>query len=97
MELGLEAASDEDILREATVDGRVLLTSDLDYAELASRSASACVVVFRMQRLKPRDVLRRLREVVAVHGPRLSTGVIVSVGAARHRISENRSRREEQR
>jgi predicted nuclease of predicted toxin-antitoxin system len=96
-EVGLQSAADRLIFARATAESRILLTSDLDFAALASRSpSSACVIIFRMQRLKPRDVARRLHEVIAAEGERLAAGLIVSVDAMRHRASERADRQEEQ-
>jgi predicted nuclease of predicted toxin-antitoxin system len=97
-ELGLQSATDGLIFARATAEQRILLTSDLDFAALATRSSlpAACVIVFRMQRLKPGDVVRRLQEVAAAEGERLAAGLIVSVDAMRHRASERADRQEEQ-
>jgi hypothetical protein len=59
--------SDADVLAWAARDGRILLTFDKDFGELARASAlpSTCgVVLFRMPMPKPGDVGQRLANLV---------------------------------
>ena len=59
--------SDPDILAWAVREGRILLTFDKDFGELARTSAlpTACgVVLFRIPMPRPGDVGRRLAELV---------------------------------
>lgn len=59
--------SDQDVLAWATRDGRILLTFDKDFGELAGASAlpGTCgVVLFRMPMLNPGDIGPRLSNLV---------------------------------
>jgi predicted nuclease of predicted toxin-antitoxin system len=94
MDIGFESARDEAILAHPTSDDRTVLTSDLDFVELASQSprAEACIILFRMQRLKPSVVVHRTLDIADQDGRRLAAGAIVSVDAVRHRISDRSDR-----
>lgn len=57
-DLGLHRADDEDILQEATEQGRVVLTMDLDFGTLLAMSGKVCpgVIIFRLPFSTPEQV-----------------------------------------
>ena len=85
---GLDRLSDPDILEKARREGRVVLTHDLGFGELvaASQAKPPSVVVFRLRSMRPEQVNRHLREVLARHGSALQQGAIVAVREARARV-----------
>lgn len=81
IEQGLERLVDRDILVKARNEERILLTVDLDFAQLSALSGEPfpSVILFRLGNVS-RDVLEvRLAEVLSQCAEDLETGAIVSV------------------
>ncbi len=80
-EAGLDRLPDSDIVEEARKEGRILLTSDLDFGDLLAASGEALpsVVIFRLRNMQPDNVNRHLRYILDNHAGDLTQGVIVSV------------------
>ncbi len=81
VEQGLERFVDRDILVKARNEGRILLTVDLDFAQLSALSGEPfpSVILFRLGNVS-REVLEvRLAEVLSQCAEDLETGAIVSV------------------
>jgi predicted nuclease of predicted toxin-antitoxin system len=81
VEEGLERLGDGDILVKARYEGRILLTVDLDFAQLSAMSGEPfpSVILFRLGNVS-REVLEvRLAEVLSQCAEDLATGAIVAV------------------
>lgn len=80
--------TDEEILTLAREAGEVVLTHDLDFAELASARGESLpsVVVFRLSNMKPESVWEALVQVLASCEDALEDGSIVSVTRASFRV-----------
>jgi len=78
---GLHRAFDSVILEKAVNEGRVLLTHDLDFAELlaASGGKSPSVIIFRLRNMHPDRVNICLNMIMDIHVEALEKGVIISV------------------
>jgi predicted nuclease of predicted toxin-antitoxin system len=65
-EQDLHALPDNEVMRKAWEEKRVLLTMDLDFAQLASTGMDALptVVVFRLNDQRPQSIQRRLEELI---------------------------------
>jgi predicted nuclease of predicted toxin-antitoxin system len=87
-EEGLDQLPDPAILDKARQEGRVLLTSDLDFGELVAASGAnlPSVVVFRLRDMRPGGVNQYLREVVAHHADALDEGAVISVDEGHVRV-----------
>lgn len=88
VELGLHQLSDRAILEKARVDGSIVLTHDLDFAELIAASGARLpsAVIFRLRNMRPENVGRHLDRVIEQCGVALEEGAIVSVGDALLRV-----------
>jgi predicted nuclease of predicted toxin-antitoxin system len=77
----LDKLPDSEILDKARTEGRVLLTSDLDFGDLLAASGEALptVVVFRLRSMVPENVNRHVTMLLAQHSAELEQGVVVSV------------------
>ena len=78
---GLQRAFDSFILEKALNEGRVLLTHDLDFAELlaASGGKAPSVIVFRLRNMHLDRVNMCLIMILKKHIEALEKGVIISV------------------
>jgi predicted nuclease of predicted toxin-antitoxin system len=87
-EEGLHRMPDGGIFAKALAEDRVVLTFDLDFAEIAalSRGAKASVVVFRLHNTRTRHVIDRLAAVLADSAESLEEGAVLVVEESRHRI-----------
>jgi predicted nuclease of predicted toxin-antitoxin system len=81
-------AADQDVLAWAAREGRILLTFDKDFGELARRSASprTCgVVLLRMPMPRPSDVGQRLATVIAARDDWAGHFSVIEPGRVRMR------------
>jgi predicted nuclease of predicted toxin-antitoxin system len=88
VEQGLERLADEDILLKARQEDRILLTVDLDFAQLSAASGESfpSVILFRLGNVA-REVLEvRLIEVLSQCERDLAIGAIISVRDEAFRI-----------
>ena len=87
-EQGLHRLPDDEVLRKASAEKRVLLTFDLDFAEILAFSAGkpASVVLFRLRDTRTDHVKGRLARVLAESAPALEKGAVVVVEDSRHRV-----------
>jgi predicted nuclease of predicted toxin-antitoxin system len=87
-EENLHRLSDGEIFQKATREQRVLLTFDLDFAEIVALSGSAevSVILFRLKDTRVDFVLSRLAAILRESGHLLPSGVILLVEDTRHRI-----------
>lgn len=87
-ELGLGTLSDAAILSRAVRGGRVVITHDLDFANLLAASSSELpsVVLFRLRNMRPERVMTRLSFVLANYASDLDKGAIISVSELQIRL-----------
>jgi len=87
-ELGLGTLPDSDILDRARSETRVVVTHDLDFANLLAASAAELpsVDIFRLQNMRPEKVIPRLCSLLADHSRDLEKGAILSVSELRIRL-----------
>ena len=85
---GLERLQDAAILDKARIEGRVLLTHDLDFGELVAASGARLpsVVIFRLRNMHPDRVNRYLHRIITDHHDSLRQGAIISVTEAKIRV-----------
>ena len=84
----LETPPDPEILVKARDEHAVLLTDDLEFADLvaASRAQLPSVVIFRLRSMRPENVSRYLGILLDQHGDSLREGAVVSVTESRIRL-----------
>lgn len=87
-EEGLETLPDPAILEKARDQGYVLLTHDLDFAELVAASGARLpsVVIFRLRNMRPENVSKYLQKALTQGLKALEDGAILSVTEALIRI-----------
>jgi len=87
-ELRLGTLSDSDILARAVSESRIVVTHDLDFANLLAASSAKLpsVIVFRLQNMRPEKVISRLYSLLADHSGDLEKGAILSVSELRIRL-----------
>ena len=87
-EQGLERLPNGEIFNKAVDEGRVVLTFDLDFGEIAASTSGprASVIVFRLHNTRVANVIDRLEAVLAESSPALEGGVVITVEESRHRI-----------
>jgi predicted nuclease of predicted toxin-antitoxin system len=85
---GLERLSDREVLEKARLEQRVLLTHDLDFADLIAATGGQLpsVVVFRLRDMQPETVNRHVDRILEQHMESLEKGCIASVTEAQIRI-----------
>lgn len=85
-EIGLAGAPDQDVLQQATADGSIVLTSDLDFGDVLARTRSGMVVIVRLRSNVTARVTARLETALPQAAPALEGSVVVVVEEARLRI-----------
>lgn len=86
-DLGLGTAADHEILEAATRSGQILLTVDLDFGEILSRSAGrASVLILRLRSTATAVICRRLEVALALAAEALDDGAVVVVGEGSLRV-----------
>ena len=87
-EEGLHRAPDEQVFAKALEEGRIVLTFDLDFGDLAALTGerAARVILFRLDNTRTPHVVDRLAAVLDTSTDALGRGVIVIVEETRHRI-----------
>lgn len=85
---GLERLPDEEIFAKAASEDRIVLTFDLDFAEIVAFSGlhRPSVLIFRLGNTTASHVLERLKVVLDESGNRLELGVVLMVEKDRYRI-----------
>jgi len=84
----LHRLKDPLIFSKAVDEGRVLLTFDLDFGEIASLSGGqiVSVILFRLRNTRTVNVIARLASVLTDASKALEEGAIVIVEDSRHRV-----------
>lgn len=87
-EVGLGRLSDREILSLAATEGRVVLTHDLDFSDLLAASGERLpsVVVFRLQKMLPTNVLAHAIPILTRFEPELTSGCVISVREGQVRV-----------
>src|SRR3954462_2058293 len=87
-ELGLRTLADIEIFKLAREERRVVLTFDLDFADIVATTNEPfpSVVIFRLRRGRPARVLARLEAVLSTASAALDRGALVMVDETRIRI-----------
>lgn len=85
---GLHRLPNGEIFQKAISEGRILLTFDLDFGEIAaaSKGCPIQVIVFRLRNTRASHVIERLATVLAQSTVALARGAVLSVEESRHRI-----------
>jgi len=86
--IGLAEGADEEILRRASLEGRVVVTLDADFHSLLalSRAAKPSVIRIRIEGLRTEALCRVLQDVIQQCAPDLETGAMLSVQQSRIRV-----------
>jgi len=89
-EQNLHRSSDYDVLRKARAEERILLTMDLDFAQLISAARFEdipVVVIFRLTDQRPHNVQKRLSVIIEMlENLSIQEKAIISVGDEKIRI-----------
>jgi predicted nuclease of predicted toxin-antitoxin system len=87
-EEGLQRMPDGEIFTKAISENRVILTLDLDFAEIAalSRGQKTSVVLLRLRNTRAMHVIDRLAAIMKDSKDALEKGSVVVVEEHRHRI-----------
>jgi predicted nuclease of predicted toxin-antitoxin system len=85
---GLQRLPNGEIFTKAILEGRVIVTFDLDFGEIAAlaRGRKTSVVVFRLHNTRTAHVLERLASVLPDCSSILERGAVVVVEENRHRV-----------
>lgn len=86
--LGLERASDPELVARARADSSVVVTFDLDFGEILALGVldRPSVILFRLTDERADSVNRRLSTVLAERLAELESGALVLVEDARYRV-----------
>ncbi len=87
-EQDLQRLPDAAVFEKATVEGRIILTFDLDFGEIVASSpgATTSVVLFRLRNARTENVIGRLERVLSESSEALRRGAVVTVEDTRHRV-----------
>ena len=85
---GLHRMPNGEIFQKALSEDRIVLTSDLDFGEIAAalNDASGKVLLLRLQNSRAANVIRRLSSVLPRVEIDLAAGAVVIVEESRHRV-----------
>ena len=87
-EQGLQRLPDDEILKKADREGRVVLTFDLDFSDLLALglSKSPSVIIFRLLDETPASVIPRMMAILRERRQELEGGAVIMVEDARYRL-----------
>ena len=87
-EVRLNELGDQAVLAKAAAEKRVVVTFDLDFADIAAAAGAApvAVILLRLRSAQTARVVDRLRRILASVGPALEKGAVVVVEEARVRV-----------
>ena len=85
---GLQKLANGTIFVLAHAEQRIILTFDLDFAEIVALSNGliVSVVIFRLRNTRTPHVIQRLDDVLKQSADALSHGAVIAVEDARHRV-----------
>jgi predicted nuclease of predicted toxin-antitoxin system len=86
--IGLQRATDAEIVRRARQEGRIVLTFDLDFGEILALGVAdtPSVVIFRLSDETSASVNWRLGAVIAERRSELEAGALIVVEDGRYRM-----------
>jgi len=86
----LHRLKDSEILEKAQKEESIVLTHDLDFADLlaASRADLPSVVIFRLRNMRPEHVERYLLRIISQYPEALAHGAIITVTEGRIRMRD---------
>lgn len=78
---GLQQLPDAEIVQKARVEGRIILTHDLDFGRIVALGGTRVpsVITFRLSDMRPSQVNQRLLSVLERFAEQLGMGALVSV------------------
>jgi len=84
----LHRLPDPEIVKKANIEGRIILTCDLDFGALMAFSGEQhpSIVIFRLGDETPQNVNQRLSEVLNKSASALNKGAIILIEQNRYRI-----------
>lgn len=87
-EENLQKLPDEDIIKKALGEGRIVLTMDLDFGYLmaVSKAKLPTVIIFRLENESPKNVNKRLENVLAECEKAIEQGAIITILEHTHRV-----------
>jgi len=87
-EEGLHRMPNGEIFEKAVNENRIVITFDLDFAEIVALTAGkkASVILFRLKNTRAPNVIARLSKVIHDSAKALKKGAIVVVEESRHRV-----------
>lgn len=87
-EQGLHRLPNGEIFTKAIAEGRIVLTFDLDFAEIVAmtKGRTASVIVFRLRNTRTDNVIVRLGAVLTESTDALARGAVIVVEDSRHRV-----------
>jgi predicted nuclease of predicted toxin-antitoxin system len=86
--LGLERATDLELVNRARTDSSILLTFDLDFGDILALGVldKPSVIIFRLGDERAESVNRRLAPVIAERRAELESGALILVEDSRYRV-----------
>ena len=87
-EEGLQRSPNGEIFAKAISEKRVILTFDLDFAEIValSKGQKASVILFRLHNTRTSHLISRLSTVLSESAEALEEGAVIVVEESRHRV-----------
>lgn len=87
-EQGLFRMRDSEILQKALEEERIVLTFDLDFADLLAAAATVLpsIIIFRLKNTTPNFVTSRVISVIADCAQALESGALVTIEDGRYRL-----------
>jgi len=84
----LYCISDDQVHQKAKEEGRVILTFDLDFSDIAAKRGSKLpsIIIFRLSNKKWENIIFRLSLVLEQYCSELIEGAIISVGDKKIRL-----------
>ncbi|MBU1207685.1 MAG: DUF5615 family PIN-like protein [Proteobacteria bacterium] len=85
---GLHRMPNGEIFDKAISENRVILTFDLDFAEIValSKGHEASIVLFRLHNTRTSNLISRLSAVLSESAVALEKGAVIVVEESRHRV-----------
>ena len=89
-ELGLQRATDQELLSLALEEDRIIVTLDIDFHTLlaTSNGSRPSVILLRERGLLPVEVSERVQRVFSQFEERLQAGCLVTIGATSIRVRD---------
>lgn len=87
---GLHKLKDSEILEKARKEECIVLTHDLDFADLLAASGAdlPSVVIFRLRNMRPEHVSRHLLKIISQYPEAFENGAVITVTEGRIRMRD---------